>query len=99
MSHTLEDQSLLPPPPAGSGSGAVGAVQLSDLYAMDLKTIYNKSIFAFLSQYAMFYFDIDQMIFNAGDSDLVLAAKNTAVMMGTELASAQLRRAMPQLIL
>jgi len=97
MSQTLEDQSLLPPPSAGGN--ASGAVQLSDLYALDIKTIYNKSIFAFLSQYAMFYFDIDQQIFNAGDSDVVLAMKNTGVMMATDLVSAQLRRAMPQLIL
>lgn len=97
MSHTLEDQSLLPPP--SGGSGAVGSVQLSDLYALDVKTIYNKSIFAFLSQYLMFYFDLDKQIFSPGDSDMVLAIKNTGVMMATDMVSAQLRRAMPQLIL
>jgi hypothetical protein len=84
--------------PAVSG-GKSGAVALSDLYSLDLKTIYNKTIFQFLVQWGMYSFDIDQMIYTGAESDVMLAAKGVAVTQLTDVAGAFLRQQFPGLVM
>jgi hypothetical protein len=95
MSVSLEDNNLTP----AVAGGSTAPVSLADFYALDLKTIYNKSISSFLVLYAMFYFNLDAMVFTGADSDLMLALKNTFVLQGVEALGASVRRQFPQLIM
>ena len=95
MTVSLEDNNLTP----AIAGGNTAPVSLADFYALDIKTIWNKSISSFLVLYGMFYLDLDAMIFNPGDSDLILALKNTAVLQATEALGASVRRSFPQLIM
>jgi hypothetical protein len=79
--------------------GSSSASLLSDLYTLDFKSLYNRSISTFLIQYAMFYFDIDQQVFSPGDSDLMLAAKNTGVIVASDALGAWLRTSFPGLVM
>jgi hypothetical protein len=47
----------------------------------------------------MFYFDIDQQVFSPGDSDLMLAAKNTGVIVASDALGAWLRTSFPGLVM
>jgi hypothetical protein len=95
-SLSIQDQTL---PPAVAGASPNGNVQLSDLMAMDFKTIYNKSVYHFVAQWAMYYFNLDEQIFNPGDTDMMVAAKATAVSIAVDIAGASLRRQFPALIM
>jgi hypothetical protein len=95
MPSSLEDAGYT----ADNASGSTQNVMLSDIYALDWRTVFNKSIHSFLANYAMYYFDIDQMIFSPADTDLMLALKNTAVCAGVDVAGAYLRQQFPQLTL
>ena len=95
MPVSLEDNNLTPAVAGGHST----PVSLADFYALDLKTIYNKSISSFLVLYAMFYFDLDASVFSPGDTDFMLALKNTAVLQAVEAIGANVRRAFPQLIM
>ena len=95
MPFSLEDSSITP---AVAGS-QTGAVQLADLYALDVRTIYNKSIYAFLAQWGLLYFNLDNQIFSPADTDMMLALKNTGLMVGIDIIAAQTRKMFPQLVL
>lgn len=82
-----------------SQAGSASSVSLADLYGLDFKTIWNKSISTFLVQYAMFYFDIDQMVFSPADTDLMLALKNTGVIAASDALGSYVRASFPALIM
>ena len=87
------DDPVMPAP------GNSGTVQLNDLTTLDVRAVYNKSIYAFLAQWLIFTMDWDQQIFSPADSDMILALKNTVLMMGIDITAAQVRQMFPQLIL
>ena len=95
MPSSLEDSGYT----ADSQSGSSQNVTLGDIYALDWRVVFNKSIHTFLANYAMYYFDIDRMIFSPADTDLMLALKNTAVCAGIDASGSYLRQQFPQLVL
>ena len=95
MPSSLEDAGYTADNQAGSSQNVV----LADIYALDWRTVFNKSIHTFLANYAMYYFDIDRMIFSPADTDLMLALKNTAVCAGIDASGSYLRSQFPQLTL
>jgi hypothetical protein len=99
MTTSLEDNLLSPGVAGGLGGGVSAPVSLSDLYSLDVRTIYNKTISSFLILYGMFYLDIDRMIFSAGDSDMMLALKNAGVYQAVDSLGAMVRRQFPGIIM
>ena len=95
MPSSLEDAGYT----ADNNAGSSQNVQMADIYNLDWRSVFNKSIHTFLANYAMYYFDVDRMIFSPGDTDLMLAVKNTAVCAGIDASGSYLRTQFPQLIL
>ena len=98
MTTSLEDNNLTPGVAGGLG-GVSAPVSLSDLYSLDVRTIYNKTISSFLILYGMFYLDVDRMVFSPGDSDMMLALKNAGVYQVVDSLGAMVRRQFPGIIM
>ena len=84
---------------AGQTRGLQSDVALADITNLDIRTIYNKTIYTFLANWGMFYLNLDDMIFNPADENYVTALKATAVSVGIDLAGSALRRQFPMLIM
>lgn len=97
---TLEDMSLgtsnLAPAMVAPKSQQV---TLADVYALDIRTIINKSLYAYLVNFGIFYFDLDAMIFSPADSDMVMALKQTALQAGVDVAGAWVRTQYPNMVI
>ena len=67
MPSSLEDMGYTT---AAQSGGGQNNVTMSDIYSLDVRTIFNKSIYQFLANYALYYFDVDAMIFSSADTDV-----------------------------
>jgi len=95
MPSSLEDAGYK----ASVSGGGKDNVSMSDIMNLDIRTIFNKSVYQFLANYGLYYFDVDNMIFSPADTDMVLALKQTALQQVLDVGAAYLRMQFPQLIL
>jgi hypothetical protein len=96
---SLEDASLGSSNLAPAVVSGNSQVTLADLYALDFRTIANKSLSAYLVNFLIYYMDLDAMIFTPADSDMVLALKQTALQAGVDIAGAWVRTSFPNLVI
>lgn len=99
----LEDFGVQPGTSAGSVPGSVAAdahhVTMMDISSLNFRAIYNKSIYQFLAQWAIYAYNLDDQLFAPGEPDWMAAAKSTALSVGIDLAASQLRQSFPMLIM
>jgi hypothetical protein len=95
MPSSLEDMGYT----TAAQSGGSDNITMADIYGLDVRVIFNKSIYQFLANYALYYFDVDAMIFSSADSDVVLAMKQTFLQQALDTSAAYLRTQFPQLVL
>jgi hypothetical protein len=96
---TLEDASLGSANLAPAMSGRSDQVTLADLYALDFRTIMNKSLSAYLVNFGIFYMDLDTLIFSPADTDMMMALKQTALQAGVDIAGSWVRTSFPNLVI
>lgn len=92
----LEDQSLTQP---NSSAMATQSQLLQDVASLDVKSLFNRGVYSFVTLYLYYMGGIDEMIFRGDEGDLEAAAKTTGVFMATSELGAMLRRTFPQLVL
>ena len=95
MPQSLEDAGYTQDNQAGSTQNVV----MADIFNLDWRSVFNKSIHTFLVNYALYYWDLDRMIFSPADTDVMLAVKNTALIQAIDYSGAMLRKQFPQLVI